>query len=151
SALFSELRGAREADAVAWRVLRSDSFRPEVGLLVGLITGLAVGNQSHFGFGLLAGLSASATAGRAAASMGPEHGASQSWWASARARFDLISGTTTGLAVGLVYGLTEGTAHGVVAGVTGLFAVGLIVGFSKPTGDPAIDPYSSWRQDRERG
>jgi hypothetical protein len=150
SGLASELKGSRAVSGNRWRLLRPDRFNPVIGLVAGLLTGLAVGNQSRYVFGLLSGLLVAAVAGRAATQVGSGHGNYQSWWASVRTRFEPVTGVLTGLSVGLAYGLTKGMVHGLAAGVSSMFALGLMVGFSKPSSDAVIDPYSSWRQDRRR-
>jgi hypothetical protein len=150
--LISEFRQPRSPRQVIPRYLRSESFSPFVGLLVGFATGLAVGNQSHWAFGFLAGLLATGVAGLATAGVKPgPRETRQTWWTTAWSRVHLPSGVVTGLPIGLAYGLTTGPAHGLIAGIVGAVAFGLIVGFSQPSADVAADPYTSWRHDCKRG
>jgi hypothetical protein len=140
---------------VRWDATRAAPFNPSVGLLVGLVVTIAVGNQTNYLYGLACGLAVGYTAGFAAMRARPDPPqASRSRLHRLRARLDLTVGLTAGIPVGLVYGLTNGLAHGLGAGLVSLLIFGSMVGMSKAsmTG-PTIptDPLCSWRHDIHRG
>lgn len=122
-----------------------------VGLVVGLAVGLAVGNQSNLVFGFLAGLLAGVFAGHASTRVRSDRTWTyRSRWAVPWLRLDWAAGTVAGVPIGLTYGVTKGPMHGLLAGVVGVFAFGLMVGFSRPSAEADIvtDPQASWRRDR---
>jgi transcriptional regulator with XRE-family HTH domain len=152
--LVSEFRGRQHSRAgrLGWFARRLGRVNGAVGLLLGLAVTMAVGNQSNYIFGPVAGLAAGLVAGRAATRMHPDLGwARRSRWAVMRSRLDTAAGTVAGLSIGLTYGLTKGPTHGLVAGIVSLATFGLIVGFARPSADArtATDPGASWRRDRE--
>ncbi|ABW09865.1 hypothetical protein Franean1_0399 [Parafrankia sp. EAN1pec] len=152
--LVSEARGGRSRRTGRFRWV--DWYRGQtnsaVGLLFTVAVTMAVGNQSNYAFGALAGVLAGIVAGYAARGDHQDHRWIQrSWWITLRSRLDPVAGAVAGLPIGLTYGLTKEHTQGLVAGIMSAIAFGLMVGFARPTaGIQAVtDPRTSWLRNHE--
>ncbi|MFI1018624.1 NACHT domain-containing protein [Streptomyces sp. NPDC020965] len=123
---------------------------PAVGLLVGVAVMLTVGNQTHYVWGLAAGLTVGLMAALDAARVHPDRG--RTVWSRLKAlvsRVALGTGCAAGTAIGLAYGFTKNLGYGLSAGIVGTLAFGAMAGaarFSCDTDTPT-DPDTAWSRD----
>ncbi|WP_158854235.1 hypothetical protein [Saccharothrix deserti] len=146
--LMSELRHSRRFTRVSGNAA---AFNLGAGVTTGIATVVAVGNQTQWGLGILAGLGAGVVVWRGApGAVAPPHTGERSRWRSLARRFHPLSGLAIGLPVALAYGFTDGPRLGIGAGLTVAFVFGLMVGFGRPSTETATDPHVAWVQDVKR-
>ncbi|KAB8168523.1 hypothetical protein FH609_008845 [Streptomyces sp. 3MP-14] len=130
---------------------RLSSFNVRVCLLLTLAMGIAVGNQTHYLYGAVAGPVVGAVAGAAAARTWPAPRGLPRRCRLLRLRLDPVTGAAAGLAAGAAYGVTNGAVNGAFAGLTSALAFGLMAGVTRPSAQGDFsDPHTLWRRDRQR-
>ncbi|TQM80000.1 hypothetical protein FHX81_2321 [Saccharothrix saharensis] len=146
--LMSELRHSRRFARASGNTA---AFSLGAAVTTGVATVIAVGNQTHWGLGVLAGLGAGVVIWRGpTGAAAPLRTGERSRWRSLASRFHPLSGLAGGLPIGLAYGFTDGPRQGIGAGLTMTFVFGVMVGFGRPSMQTATDPYVAWVQDVKR-
>ncbi|MET9293390.1 hypothetical protein [Streptomyces sp. NPDC003077] len=158
--LFGFLVGAvselRDPRSLRLRRLRArcgagrQQVNPAVGLLVGLAVTFTIGNQTHYSYGVAAGLLVGTAAVLDGGRGHPDTGRwGRSRWRALRSRVALTTGCLAGVPVGVAYGVTKSLTYGLVAGAVGTLAIALIVGAGRSAAhaDTLTDPGTSWSQD----
>ncbi|MEU4829591.1 hypothetical protein [Streptosporangium sp. NPDC023615] len=126
------------------------AFNAAVGLTILMVVTMAVGNQSTYSYGLVAGIVAAAAAGHAATRVRPTSGTGSRWSRPRPGGVDLLAAATIGGPIGLAYGLSKTPPHGTFAGLITAFGFGLMVSLARPIADIDTPPTPGTRRRLDR-